>query len=256
MNQYNKHRKATRLLNDIISNPKNFLLIHYSCESFVDKEDGHTPRITTIAVRYFESGQAKTFSIHEIAEQKHISIKDIEENYNTLELEMLKQYFAFVQKHEQYFWIHWSMRDSNYGFFAIENRYKVLGGEPTVISDDKKIDLSRVLIDCYGREYIENPRMEKLADRNNMTKLGFLTGKEEAIAFENKQYISLRNSALRKVNIFYSIICSAAEKSLKTNATWKDMHGLSIQGIYDMLKDYWWFNVLTFFIGIAIGAFF
>ena len=55
---------------DITSNPKNYLIIHYSCESFVDKEDGTTPRITTIAVRYFESNQTKTFSIQEVAEQK------------------------------------------------------------------------------------------------------------------------------------------------------------------------------------------
>jgi len=255
MGQYEKHKNAIEIFRKMISTPRNYLLIHYSCESFVDKEDGRTPRITTIAIRYFESSQTKTFSIHEVAEQNHIDMDKIEENYDKLEREMLSHYFEFVQKHEQYFWIHWNMRDSNYGFYAIENRYKVLGGQPAIISDDKKIDLARVLVDCFGRGYIGNPRMEKLVEKNHMTKLGFLTGKEEAEAFENKQYIKLRNSTLRKVDLFYSIITAAAEGKLETNARWKDKYGVSIQGIYEALKERWWFNAIIFFIGLIIGAF-
>lgn len=255
MTQYDRHKKAITVFRDIISNPKNYLIIHYSCESFVDKEDGRTPRITTIAVRYFDSCQTKTFSIHEVAEQRKIPINKIEENYDQLESEMLTHYFDFVQRHEQYKWIHWNMRDSNYGFYAIENRYKALDRQPIVISDDKKIDLARILIDCFGREYIGNPRMEKLVDKNHMTKLGFLTGKEEAEAFENKQYIRLRNSTLRKVDLFYSIIISAAEGKLQTNAKWKDIYGISMQGVYEALKERWWFNLIVFIVGLIIGFF-
>ena len=254
MTQYNRHKKAVKIFRDITSNPEKYLIIHYSCESFIDKEDGRTPRITTIAIRYFESSQTKTFSIHEVAEQKNVAIDKIEENYDLLELEMLSQYFDFVQKHEGYKWIHWNMRDSNYGFYAIENRYKVLGGQPTIIPDDKNIDLARNLVNCFGRGYIGNPRMEKLVDKNHMTKLGFLTGKEEAEAFEHKQYIRLRNSTLRKVDLFYSIVVAAAEGKLQTNAKWKEIYGVSMQGIYEMLKERWWFNVIIFFAGLFIGA--
>ena len=86
MTQYNRHKKAVRIFRDITSNPEKYLIIHYSCESFIDKEDGRTPRITTIAIRYFESSQTKTFSIHEVAEQKNVAIDKIEENYDLLEL--------------------------------------------------------------------------------------------------------------------------------------------------------------------------
>jgi hypothetical protein len=34
----------------------------------------------------------------------------------------------------------------NYGFKAIEHRYSVLGGNPYKIPDEKKIDISRILI--------------------------------------------------------------------------------------------------------------
>lgn len=96
MSQYVIHKKAREILKAIMGNQAQYLLIHYSCESFMDKEDGRTPRITTIAIRYLESNQTKTFSIHEVAEQKKISIDDIETEYNCLEHEMLKQYFEFV----------------------------------------------------------------------------------------------------------------------------------------------------------------
>lgn len=59
MTQYNRHKKAVRIFRDITSNPEKYLIIHYSCESFIDKEDGRTPRITTIAIRYFESSQTR-----------------------------------------------------------------------------------------------------------------------------------------------------------------------------------------------------
>ena len=85
--------------------------------------------------------------------------------------------------------IRWNMRDSNYGFYAIENRYKVLDRQPAIISDDKKFDLAKILVDCFGRHYIGHPHMEQLVEKNNMTKLGFITSKEEAEAFKQKQYI-------------------------------------------------------------------
>jgi hypothetical protein len=41
---------------------------------------------------------------------------------------MLDGYFAFVEAHRDSTFIHWNMRDENYGFAALEHRYRVLGG--------------------------------------------------------------------------------------------------------------------------------
>jgi hypothetical protein len=32
-------------------------------------------------------------------------------------------------------YVHWNMRDVNYGFQAIEHRFRVLGGEPYIVED-------------------------------------------------------------------------------------------------------------------------
>lgn len=254
MLRYKKYKEAKNIINDINNKSENYLIVHYSCESFIDKQDGSTPRITSIAVRYFSSSQTKSFSIHKIAEQKHIGVEKIEESYDLCEKQMLKDFFAFAETHMNFIWIHWNMRDENYGFYAIENRYKVLGGAPKSVPDDKKIDLSRLLVNRYGKYYIQNPKMAKLVEKNRMTTLDFLNGKEEADAFINKEYIKLHKSTLRKVDLFSSIINASGENILKTDSKWKDTYGISVQGIFEVCKDSFWFFIFSNFLFLIIGT--
>ena len=48
----------------------NCWVIHYSCESFYDRPEGQSPRITSIAVRRLDTGQTLSFSIYQVAERK------------------------------------------------------------------------------------------------------------------------------------------------------------------------------------------
>ena len=81
-----------------------------------DRPDGATPRITSIAVRNFASGQTESFSIHKVAELKHIPIVDIPGHYDSLEKEMLDEFSQYLQSNDHCIWVHWNMRDINYGF--------------------------------------------------------------------------------------------------------------------------------------------
>ena len=163
--QYTRHSNARKLFAEIDANPQNYLIIHYSCESFYDIKDGHTPRITSIAVYDYATAQTDSFSIHKVAEKSGIQINDIESHYDELERKMLDEFLEYAKEHSNFFWIHWNMRDMNYGFKAIEHRYSVLGGNPYKIPDGKKIDLARQLINCYGVGYAGHPRMEKLLEQ-------------------------------------------------------------------------------------------
>lgn len=145
---------------------------------------GHTPRITSIAVYNYQNAQTNSFSIHKMAEKKHIMIDDIECHYDKLEKGMLNEFFKFAKEHKTYFWIHWNMRDINYGFKAIEHRYSVLGGNPYKIPDSNKIDLARQLINCYGVGYVGYPHIEKLLEKNNIKAKDYLTGQQEAEALK------------------------------------------------------------------------
>ncbi|MBB6114609.1 hypothetical protein F4826_001487 [Rahnella inusitata] len=150
--------KCRKRLNEIYDEAINAYVIHYSCESFY-APDGQSPlanstRVTSIAVRNLKSGQTKTWSIHKSAElnkqleklnelikanaplinqEQDAGVPRTEETahiseiLNPLELDMLNGYFSFLSNHSDSTYVHWNMRDDNYGFSALEHRFRVLG---------------------------------------------------------------------------------------------------------------------------------
>lgn len=225
-------RQALEKIRGLMEDAKNVLIIHYSCESFYERTDGTSPKITSIAVRKLNDGQTRSFSIHKEAELQHIDINDIEKSYNKLEKSMLSQFYKYIKMNGDKRFVHWNMRDENYGFGAIELRFRILGGNPFVIDDDKKVDLARLLVDIYGVGYIKHPRLENLIKLNNITDCDFLTGKQEAEAFEQKQYIKLHRSTARKVDIFANIIQRIDNKTLKTKASYWEQNGGIVLSIF------------------------
>ena len=65
--QITNYRNAVAKLKGILDNRASYLIIHYSCESFRERNQAKSPRITSIAIRSLESGQIESFSIHKIA---------------------------------------------------------------------------------------------------------------------------------------------------------------------------------------------
>jgi hypothetical protein len=248
-------RKATlQKLHGIRSSAANSFAIHYSCESFYDTADGRTARVTSIAIRNLSTGQTHSFSIHKIAEQKGVARGDIPAAYDDLEHSMLEEYFEFSKEHPGHVWVHWNMRDINYGFFAIEHRYKVLKGVPYRIADDKKFDLARALVSIYGRSYIghgASGRFLNICRKNHITELDALTGAEEAKAFETQEYVNLHRSTLRKVDMMANLFVRTEEGSIKTDAKWKDIYGFDIKTVGDFIKQHWLFSLSAVVVVIA-----
>lgn len=238
-----------RRLDELLEQGDTSLVIHYSCESFYGKTDGKTPRITSIAVRNLRSGQTESFSIHQVAEERHIPFADIDASYDALERQMLDRFFEFVRVRPHCNWIHWNMRDVNYGFAALEHRYRVLGGMPVQIAEDRKFDLARALVDIYGIGYISHPRFESLIKKNKITDRDFLNGEQEAEAFERKEFVRLHQSTLRKADILPNVFERTVAKTLKTNATWREQHGFSVAVLGELAREHW---IVAAF--IAVGA--
>ncbi|MDR7317831.1 hypothetical protein [Brevibacillus nitrificans] len=255
LNRAKKRKKALEKIINIIENSSHTLGIHYSCESFYDIPNGRTPRITSIAVRYLTTGQTKSFSIHKVAELRNVPFENIEEKYNELEKEMLNDFYNFVRQHLSFEWVHWNMRDINYGFEAIEHRFSVLGGTAVTINDEKKIDLSRYLVDIYGLKYIGHPRFQKLVEFNKITSKDMLAGAEEAEAFVAKEYVKLHQSTLRKVDCIQTILERTANGTLKTESGIFDKFGFSPQGIAEMIKENWILGLLWTLITLILGGY-
>jgi len=153
---------------------------------------------------------------------------------------------------------------------SLEHRFKVLRNArlrtaPDSVSSVKlykvpdkcKIDLSALLIQKYGHAYIGDPRMPSLIKQNDITPATFLTGAEEAAAFENRDFIRLHQSTLGKVTTFEKIIELAARNKLKTNAHWYEHCGYTPQGVFDYAKTNWIaagiLGLLSMILGIFLG---
>lgn len=248
LKKYERYIETRDKLKILSNNEGNSLVIHYSCESFYDIKDGKTPRITSICVRNFDTGQTHSFSIHKAAEIKKVKNSDIPKQYDSLEKSMLKEFFDFMKRNDKHTWIHWNMRDINYGFQAIEHRYKILGGKPFSLDDNYKFDLSRALVSLYGNAYIEHPRLSKLIEKNNITEKDFLSGPQEAEAFEKNDYVKLHQSTLRKADILANLLGRTLDGSLKTNAKWYERYGLTPKTLILYLKEHWFVSLIVFLI--------
>jgi hypothetical protein len=237
----------------LLTNPQ-VVVIHYSCESFYDRPGGASPRITSIAVRNLDSSQTTSFSIHQIAERRSYSANALEQHYDDLEKLMLDEFYEYVRYHGSHIWLHWNMRDINYGFPAIAHRYKVLQGVPENLDEDKLVNLSKLLVHIYGENYVGHPHLPSLVDKNEIANKDFLNGKDEAHAFIDKQYVRLHQSTLRKVAVLANIAEKTFDGSLKTDATWKNVYGGYSSAFFEILQENPMITGGALIIGVVTGV--
>jgi hypothetical protein len=248
-----RRKAAGKRFEDVDKSRNMSLIIHYSCESFYDIKDGRTPRVTSIALKNFDSGQTISFSIHKSAEVAGVPHQEITNNYDRLEKSMLDEYFEYLRAFPHHKFIHWNMRDINFGFQAIEHRYRTLNGNPVLIDDGRKFDLARELINLYGPTYAPhgaNGRLHSLMELNHITAKDALTGKEEASAFENQEYVKLHQSTLRKVDVMNNLLERTLDGSLKTKASWRDKHGVHPSALIEIILQHWIWSLVIIIGGI------
>jgi hypothetical protein len=212
--------KSTTFLNEIKKNPQDYYIIHYSCQSLNDDNEGLSPRITSIAIQHFKSGQAISFSTHTIAEELGIDKNNVWAEFNQIEKKLIPDFYKFVEERKDKFWIHWNMRNSSFGFEHIEHRCKVLGTQnPPVIRVENRINLNDMISNRYGYKYVEDPKLQNLMNMNGGVHRNFLNGKEEVEAFRKSEFIRMHNSTLSKVSFFCRVIHSMIRGQLKTKSS-------------------------------------
>lgn len=210
--------KVETALTKVKKSPEEFLLIHYSSQSLFDEIEGqYSPRITSIVVMFYASRQTVNFSLHSIAEELGIARDSVEEDYSRVEAELLKRFFFFAQDHLAKCWLHWNMRNTVFGFEHLEHRYRVLlKTDPPTVPYDNRINISDILKYKYGSDYAPDPKMLKLMDMNGRRDPRFLTGAEEASAFQRKEFIRMNSSTISKVEFFRFVVYQAISGKLRT----------------------------------------
>ena len=245
-----RHREAKKHLAEIYDRRQKVIVIHYSCESFYNRREETSPRITSIAVRNLATAQTESFSIHQLAERKG-KLDDMKVLYDELENQILREFFEYAKGRLDYTWLHWNMRDSNYGFAALEHRFQVHGGQPAEIPDVCRRDLSRLLLELYGVNDIGHPRLESLVKKNDMSDRDFLNGEDEAKAFVDGRYVDLHRSTLRKVDVISDIANRAADGTLKTDARPIEIYGSYLAFAVAKAKEHWVISLIGILGAIA-----
>lgn len=255
-----RERAASRqLVEKLFQDAHRVFVVHYSCESFYENATGASLRVTSIAIRNLKSAQTKSWSLHATAELLGM-LDSMPTNLDTIEKRMLDGYFEFLRTHADCQFLHWNMRDNNYGFYAVEHRHRVLGGNPYELQDANKHDLARILISLYGRRYAPHSdsagrkgRIMGLAELNKVSDEDALTGEQEAAAYVAGDFLKMHRSTLRKLDMFANFFDRAHQKTLKTNSTWMDRVGVHPVAVIEWAKSHPLVTGLVL-LGAVLGA--
>lgn len=180
-------------------------VVHYSSEGLRDPNRTSAIKVTCIAVKQLMPGgeTTKVFSLTKYPSDK----------------ELLNAFFLFAKDQVNVHgskWIHWNMKNSIFGFQALEDRYRELSGSPYTIPMSLRLDLSKWLIETYGRKYAPDPRLPNIARINRINMQDFIAGSDEATAASEGRYASLENSTLRKVQVIHQLATLEKMGHLKT----------------------------------------
>lgn len=199
--------------------PDAFYIIHYSCQSLYDDNEGLSPRITSIAITHYSTQQTVSFSTHSVAEELGIPRDEVIDRFDEIEQALLQKFYAFARDRRDKYWVHWNMRNLTFGFEHLEHRYRTLAHQDVpVIPVERRINLNDLLADRYGDNYVGHPRMQTLMDLNGGLHKDFLTGSQEVNAFRKREFIRMHNSTLCKVGFFHVVIRKLLNGELRTSS--------------------------------------
>jgi hypothetical protein len=184
------------------------LIMHYACEGFLDPPPA-SYRVCCISALHVATGHYDTFSVDQVAEKRRRRL-DSDCLFRASEKEILTQMYRFLRD-----WLgeapaatilHWSMKSASYGFPALCHRAEVLRvREAFPVPTARLFDLAWHLEERLGELYVPHKRLDSLIRLNGIDTYGYLTGAEQAQAFENGEFGRIRQSVERKVQIIHQI---------------------------------------------------
>ena len=181
-------------------------------------------RVTAIAARNLGTGVTESFEIEPHLRAWGINpVQATEGDLDRAERRMLDSFYAFVRQHPGYVWLHWNMRNSTFGFLALDNRQRALGGRRVQIPEGQRVDLAARLIDIYGDSYADPlNRLKSVAMKNGLALAHLVDGPDQAGAIEKRDFAAATRSLHNRIDVMYALATKAHEQTLKTQAPFAD----------------------------------
>lgn len=191
-------KQAKQRIQALAGQLRQLVFIHYDCGRIEKVTPGTVPVLCIVVQPGDGSGQ-RTFGGAGGDERK-----------------LLDDFAAFATQHRGPTWIHWSMRDSRYGFDAITQRHEHLGGKPLEIPAENRFDLAQALLDIYGDGYVGHPRLLRLLEANDMATDDLLTLDKVGGAWVKGDYGRVLANTLRRVRGMRELFVLESKGELRT----------------------------------------
>lgn len=242
-----EHKIANEFLKKYLENRGKYAIIHFARENHFDERYPKGPRIISIVVLYPDSDRMSIFSLQRSAEVKGMEFSTcIDSERDNIEKGMLSDFFNEVKDSGINLWLHWNMKNDNFGFQTLSNRYKNLGGivgAEMQFKDECTKNISTLFKMKYGPNYITGindvkGKMYALFEKNGIADPDLLTGLDEIREFVNGNYVKVELSVVAKVKAFERLIDYARNGELKTDSKKiKDIYGFSLNGILQYVRE-------------------
>ncbi|MFW9997355.1 MAG: hypothetical protein ACFFD4_35250 [Candidatus Odinarchaeota archaeon] len=121
------------------------------------------------------------------------------------EIKLLKEFFNHLKELPGPF-ITWNWKDSTYGLPVITKRYRELVKEDIKVDHSKFYDLDALFEKKYGRKYVSHPKLQKLAEKNELNMIGFQLDADESVLFDAKKFRVIEISCNLKVRIIHQLV--------------------------------------------------
>ena len=246
-NSINAHKEAKIILSDYVKKKSNYMFIHFARQNCFEDAYEKGPRIIAIVVMNAASEQTMAFSLKKSAEKYGSNFWGVNDSEkDIIEQDMLQSFFEYAKSNAEKTWLHWNMKNNNFGFSAIEERYKSLGGTPFPFEEGKLVNISVLLKKKYGHNFAQDcmyngksvGKMYDIFTLNKMQDVNILNGEQEVKEYILKNIMSIELSVVGKLKAFQKIMEKAADDDLKVRGSIaKDVYGLGIRGIAQYIQD-------------------
>ncbi|MBX9720045.1 MAG: hypothetical protein K2X81_01515 [Candidatus Obscuribacterales bacterium] len=182
-------------------------VIHYGCESWFNVKD-RPVAVSCIVIVNLANHEQVSFSLTDYSD----------DNIEEREKKLLEDFYKNIRNVPDAAYLHWNMHSSEYGFAAIDKRYKFLNASdpPYRISEGRRFDLDSLITYKYGSDFADHPKLATLGTLNNFNKRYSLTGKEEADKFEAKEFGDIQRSTTEKAQLILFLAGKFLDGTLQT----------------------------------------
>ncbi len=178
--------------------------VHYACENFNLLKD-RPAEISCVAFAEVTTGEVRAFAQADIGEPSEEFV--------------LQAFFKHLQETQQSLIVHWNMNNADFGFQAMESRWRFTqktSVAPYAVPRTRLVDLDDLVGEIYGKGYADHPRLTSIAALNEYQSPNMLSGKDEAERLSTKSFNEIRRSVSEKAKLIAFILKRVIAGTLET----------------------------------------